>query len=348
MKIVQIAPFDEAVPPKKYGGTELVIYNITEELLKRGHKVYLLASGDSKTSAKLLPIFPKALRANAQAKDPRIKDSLKFIGISRILEYLKNLDIDIIHNHIGWRLLPFSSFIKPPIITTLHGPLDVENQSLFYGNFKKANYVSISNNQREPLPDLNYIATIYNGIALKKFPFSEEGGEYLAFLGRISPEKGPVQAIEAAKKAGLKLKMAAKVDLVDKAFFEKEVAPLIDQKQIIFLGEIDHKGKVELLKGAKALLCPIQWREPFGLFFIEAMACGTPVIAFDRGSAREIIEDKKTGFIVKNVKEIVQAIKNINKIDRRKCRQQVEKYFTVEKMTDGYEKVYYKILEKKK
>jgi len=347
MKIAQIAPFEEAVPPEKYGGTELVVYNLCEELVKRGHLVYLLASGDSKTNAKILPVFPKSLRNSPKAQDLRVKESFKFIGLSKILEHLKNVKVDIIHNHIGWRLLSLASFIKAPIITTLHGPLDVENQSTVYSLFKKANYVSISNNQREPLAGLNYLATVYNGIDIKKFPFSGKKGAYLAFLGRISPEKGPVQAIQAARKSGFKLKIAAKVDAVDKEFFETEVRPLIDGKQIEFLGEVAHKGKVELLKNASALLTPIQWREPFGLFFIEAMACGTPVIAFKKGSVPEIIEDKKTGFIVKNVEEMARAIKKIGEIDRKKCRQRVEKYFTAEKMTDGYEKVYKKTLGKK-
>ncbi len=345
MRIAQIAPFDETVPPKKYGGTELVIYNITEELTKRGHKVFLLASGDSKTSAELLPIFPKGLRVIRKFQNERINEYLKSVGISKVLKYLKALKVDIVHNHIGWRLLSFSSFVKKPIVTTLHGPLDVENQNLIYSNFKEANYVSISNNQREPLPDLNYIATVYNGIDIKKFPFSEKGGEYLAFLGRMSPEKGPVQAIMAAKKNGFQLKMAAKVDAVDKEFFKKNVAPLIDQKQIVFLGEVNHKEKVELLKGARALLAPIQWREPFGLFFIEAMACGVPVIATNQGSVPEIVEDGKTGFIASNEKEIAKALKNIGTIDRAACRKRVEEKFSSQKMADGYEKVYAKILK---
>lgn len=344
MKIIQVAPFDETVPPQKYGGTELVIFNLTEELVRRGHTVYLIAAGDSKTSAQILPVFPRALRNEDTAKNPEIKKVLKSIGTNRVIEYLKNIEADIIHNHLGWRVLASASLIKTPIITTLHGPLDAESQHSNYSNFKKANYVSISDSQREPLPDLNYISTVYNGINIKKFDFSEKGGRYLAFLGRMSPEKGPIEAILAAKKSGLKLKMAAKVDPVDKIFFEKEVAPLIDGEQIEFLGEVNHEGKVKLLKNAKALLCPIQWREPFGLFFIEAMATGTPVIAFNRGSVPEVVEDKKTGFIVKNVEEMIEAVAKIDKIDRNKCRERVEKYFTAEKMADGYEKAYQKVI----
>lgn len=346
MKIAQITPFEERVPPVKYGGTELVASNLTEELVKRGHTVYLIASGDSETKAKLLPVFPESIRMLPESKDMKMRDALKFMGVGKILDILKNLDVDIVHNHLGWRLLPFSNIINKKIITTLHGPLDIKYQRKIYEKFKKSNFVSISKNQKEPLPDLNYIGTVYNGIDIKKFSFRNEPGDYLAFLGRMSPEKGPVQAIQAAKKSGIKLKMAAKVDVNDKDFFEKEVKPLIDNKNIEFIGEIGPEEKSDFLKNAKALLAPIQWREPFGLFFTESMACGTPVIAFRNGSVPEIIEDGKTGFIVEEINEMAEAIKNIDRIDRKKCRERVEKYFTSEKMADGYEAIYKKILNK--
>jgi len=360
MKIVQIAPFEETVPPKKYGGVELVIYNIVQELVKKGHQVYLIGPGGSQTRAKLFSVFPKALRTYTEAQDMKIRDSLKFIGVGKILEHLKNIDADVIHNHLGWRLLPFSPIIKMPIVTTLHGPLGIDYQKLVYGRFKKNNYVSISKNQRKPFPGLNYVGNVYNGIDLKKFPFSEKTEDYLAFLGRMSPEKGPVEAIKSARKSGFKLKMAAKVDVVDKNFFETKVNPLIDNKQIVFLGEINHERKVKLLKNAKALICPIQWREPFGLFFVEAMACGTPVIAFNRGSVPEIIKDKETGLIVApfnkkgkpNIEGFVKAINKIYQMSeteykkmRHNCRKHVEKNFSLEKMTSEYEKIYYRILK---
>ena len=348
MRIVQIATFEESVPPKKYGGVELVIYNLIQEFSKRGHKVFLIGTGDSKAKAKILPVFPKAVRTLPEAKDMKVRDSLKFIGAGKILEILQGIKADIIHNHLGWRLFPFLPLIKAPVITTLHGPLDVKYQQMVYGRFKKENYVSISNSQRKPFPSLNYVANVYNGIEVEKFPFSGKPGNYLAFLGRMSPEKGPVQAIEVAKKTGIKLKMAAKVDAVDTEFFETKVKPLIDNNQIEFLGEVGHKAKTELLKNALALLTPIQWQEPFGLYFIEAMACGTPVIALNKGSVPEIVEDGKTGFIANNTKEMARAVKNINKINRQDCRKRVEKYFSSEKMADGYEKVYYKILKRRK
>jgi len=347
MKIVQISPFEESVPPKKYGGVELVIYNITQELLERGHRVYLIASGDSQTKATLLPVFPKALRTYPEAQDLKTRDSLKFIGAGKILEYLNNINADIIHNHLGWRLLPFSPVIKMPIVTTLHGPLNVDYQRLVYGKFKKNKYVSISKNQREPFPSLNFVGNVYNGIDTNIFPFNKKPKDYLAFLGRMSPEKGPVEAIKIAKRVKMKLIMAAKIDIVDKKYFSEQVNPLIDGKQIKFIGEIGHKKKVELLKNAKALLAPIQWREPFGLLLTETMACGTPVIVFDRGSAREIIKNGKTGFVVKDVKEAVEAVKKIDQIDRKDCRKRVEEKFSTSKMVDGYEKVYYEILKKK-
>ena len=363
MKIVQIAPFEEIVPPKKYGGTELVVYNITQELVKRGHQVYLIASGGSQTKATLLPVFPKPLRAYAKAQDMKIRDSLKFIGIGKVLEYLEDIDADIIHNHLGWRLLPFSPIIKMPIVTTLHGPLNIDYQKLIYGKFKKNKYISISKNQREPFPALNYVGTVYNGIDIKKFQFSTNGGDYLAFLGRMSPEKGSVEAIKSAKKSGFKLKMVAKIDAVDKDFFNTKVSPLIDGKQINFLGEMGHKSKVEFLKNAKVLLLPIQWEEPFGLVMIEAMACGTPVIAFNRGSVPEVIKNGETGFIITpfdkkgepNIKEFAQAIKKIYEMTeaeykkiRSNCREHVEKNFTAEKMTNNYEKIYYDMLANQK
>lgn len=344
MKIAVCAPFEERVPPVKYGGTELVVYNLVETLVALGHDVTLLATGDSLVSAKLLPVFEKALRTYPEMQDMKMRDAYKYIAFGKVLEYLRKDKFDIVHSHLGWRLLPFESLIEAPVVTTLHGPLDSSYQQVVYKKFKDSKYISISNNQRVPLPELNFVGTVYNGIDVAKFDFFEQPQDYFAFLGRMSPEKGPVQAIEAVKKAGVKLVMAGKVDTVDKEFFKKEVEPLIDGKQIKFIGEIGHDEKVRFLKKAKALIAPIQWREPFGLFFIEAMACGAPVIAYPYGSVSEVIEDKKTGFIVKDIEEMVEAIKNIDKINRRKCRERVEKYFTVEKMVDEYEKIYHQIV----
>lgn len=345
MKIALLAPFEESVPPQKYGGTELIVYYLAQ-LLSKKHSVFLFASGDSKTKAKLIPVFAKAMRTEKIAQDMKMREAIKFIGISKVVKELKKLKIDIIHNHIGWRFLPFASLFGVPTLTTLHGPLDVPYQKFVYGQFKQFPFVSISNSQRKLFLGLNYVATIYNGIDIKQFKFKEKPkGDYFAFLARMSPEKGPIQAIQAAKMAGVKLKIAAKIDAVDSEFFEKKIKHLIDGKQIEFLGEIGSTEKSEFLNNAQGLLVPLQWEEPFGLFMIEAMACGTPVIAFNRGSVKEIIKDKKTGFIVNTVQEMVEAIKNIHRIKRINCRKIIEEKFTAEKMVVNYEKVYQKIIK---
>ncbi len=345
MKIALTSPFEERVPPVKYGGTELVVYNITEELIQLGHDVKLIASGDSQTSAKLIPIFQRSLRSNPKFNDLKLRDSFKFMGIGKVCEYLSKNKFDIIHNHIGWRLLPFQKLLPAPVVTTLHGPLDVPYQQEVYGEYKNSYFISISHNQRKPMPDLNFIANVYNGIDVDKFNYSEETEDYFVFLGRMSPEKGPVQAIKIAKMTGKKLIMAAKVDSVDEEFYKKEVEPLIDNEQIRFIGEIDHEEKNNLLGKAKCLLAPIQWEEPFGLYFVEAMACGTPVITMRRGSAPEIIKDKETGFICDSIEEAAERTKLIDSISRKKCRQHVEAEFSRQVMTERYLDAYQKAIQ---
>lgn len=345
LKIALLAPFEERVPPPKYGGIELIVSHLADILPKKGHKVFLFASGDSKTKAKLIPIFPKAIRTNPYASNPKTREALKVIGIGKTIEKLKKLNVDIIHDHIRWRFLPFTSLFPIPTVTTLHGPLTSKHQKFIHNHFKKHLFVSVSNSQKAPLPNLNYVATVYNGINVKNFEFSEKPKDYFAFLGRMSPEKGPAQAIQVAKSAGVKLKMAAKVDAVDVEFFKKEVKPFIDNKQIEFIGEIGPKEKSGFLKNARGLIAPIQWEEPFGLYFIEAMACGTPAIACKRGAAPEVINHRKSGFVANTLDEMVKAIKNIDSIKREDCRKWVEENFTAEKMVDEYEKVYYKILK---
>lgn len=342
MKIAILAPFEESVPPKKYGGTELVVYNLTEQLIRMGNDVTLLASGDSKTSAGLEAIFPQSIRSLSNSQDMKIRDTLKYMGIGKIISYLRKNKFDVIHNHIGWRILPFQDVVDSPMVTTLHGPLDVPYQKKVYGAYKNSNFISISLNQRLPMPQLNYIANVYNGIETEKFRFNNKPEDYFVFLGRMSPEKGPVQAIEIARKAGVRLLMAAKVDLVDKNFFETQVRPLIDGEQIKFIGEVNHKEKVELLGNAKALIAPIQWEEPFGLFFIEAMICGTPVITMRRGSTSEIIINNKTGFICETVDEASEKIKMMEEIKRKDCHNHVKNNFSSEKMAKEYMKTYIK------
>lgn len=347
MKIALLAPFEESVPPQKYGGTELVVYNLAENLVKKGHKVKLFSTGDSRTSAKLEAIFPKSIRNVKKFSDAKLREVFKYVGIGKVLKILAGEKFDVIHNHIGWRMLMFGGLLEQPMVTTLHGPMDIYYQKEIFEMFNGANLISISLSQRKPMPRLNYAANVYNGIDMKIFPFNENPQDYFAFLARMSPEKGPVEAIKIAKKAGVKLIMAAKVDASDKDYFENKVKPLIDGKQIKFIGEVNHKKKVNLLKDARALIAPIQWEEPFGLFFIEAMACGAPVITMRRGSVPEIVLDNKTGFICRTVDEAARRVKEIHKIDRRTCREHVEKNFSAEKMTEGYLEAYKKVLKKR-
>lgn len=344
MNIALLAPFEESVPPQKYGGTELVVYNLTEELVKLGHQVTLVAAGNSRVSAKLIKIFETSVREMPDATDTNFRNAYKYIGIGKVAEYFNRNRFDIIHNHLGWRLLAFERLLGSPVITTLHGPLDIPYQQKVYSTYKASNYVSISLSQRRPLPELNFVANVYNGLEMSKFKFFPKPQNYFAFLGRMSPEKGPVQAIHAAKAAGVKLIMAAKVDSVDKTYFEKKVAPLIDGKQIQFIGEVDHAGKLELLGNAKALLGLIQWEEPFGLFFTESMACGTPVIAMNRGSVPELILNGQTGFICNTQEEAVAAISKIDSLDRKTCHDHVLKNFSSTRMTEGYLAAYQKVI----
>lgn len=366
LTIVQIAPIDEALPPPKYGAVELVVYNLTEELIERGHRVYLLAAGNSKTTAELLPIISRNLRTSLGTANPRRLEVAKFLALSKIIQILNTLKrVDIIHNHFNWRILGFSELIKKPIVTTLHGQLNDENLKIAHQNFTEANYVSISNHQRLGFRELNFLSTVYNGINLNKFRFSKKGGKYLAFLGRMSPEKGPDQAIKIGVSAGVPVKMAAKVDTVQQKFFEAKIMPSLNN-QIKFIGEVNESQKNLFLGNAFALIAPIQTEEAFGLAFVEAMACGTPVIAFARGSVPEIIKDGETGLIINHSREdqrgewiikkvghkgMIEAVKRIQKMSNKeyeimrfKCRRHVEQNFTVDKMVTGYENVYQQLV----
>jgi glycosyltransferase involved in cell wall biosynthesis len=349
MKIALLAPVDEPVPPVKYGGTELVVHNLTEGLVHNGHTVTLVASGDSRTSAELHPVFPTAIRSIEGMHDAKLKEAYKDIGVARVVEYLIDHNYDVVHNHISaWRFLPFEHLVKAPVVHTIHGPLDTFYLQKLYTLYKDCAYTSISLSQRNPLPQLNYVANVYNGIETARFEYNPTPKDYFAFLGRMSPEKGPVQAIKIAKAAGVKLVMAAKVDAVDKTFFETEVNPLIDGEQIQFIGEVDHVGKVALLKNAQALLAPIQWDEPFGLFLVEALACGTPVITIKRGSVPELLEDNITAFFIQTVEEGAAAIKRIGLLHRSTCRSVAEERFDVKQMVKGYEEAYELVINNKK
>ncbi len=340
MRIAQIAPLWERVPPPAYGGIELVVSLLTDELVRRGHEVTLFASGDSITLANLESVHPRALRLDPSVKEFGIYEMLQ---MSRVYEQAS--EFDIIHSHMGCAALPYVNLVKTPTVHTLHGIFTPDNEKMFT-HAKKQPYVSISNTQREPRLGLNCVATVYNGIDVDSYKFYPQPDEppYLAFLGRISPEKGTHHAIEIAKQVGLPLKMAGKVDVVDVEYYESEIKHHIDGEQIQYLGEANHVQKNELMGRAIATLFPITWREPFGLVMIESMASGTPVIAMKLGSTSEVIADGKTGFLCNSIAECVSAVRRVEEINRNDCRKHVVNRFSVQKMTEGYEAVYQQIL----
>ena len=340
MRIAQIAPLWEQVPPPAYGGTELIVSLLTDELVRRGHEVTLFASGDSQTLARLKSGSSQALRAlDVSDEDARIYHTLQLNKV------FKNAsDFDLIHSHVDCATFPYAEFTKTPTIHTVHGIVAPHLEPL-WRDASQQNFISISHSQRRNDLDLNYVATVYNGIDTRIFPFYEQpdSSPYLAFLGRMSPQKGPHLAIEIARRSGWHLKMAGKVDPIDREFFEAQVEPYIDGKQIEFLGEANHKQKCELMGGAVATLFPITWAEPFGLVMAESMVVGTPVIAMALGSTKEVIEDGKTGFLCHNVEECVTALSKIKEINRLACRERIVSNFSVARMVDGYEAVYQKL-----
>jgi glycosyltransferase involved in cell wall biosynthesis len=343
MRIAQVAPLWEQVPPRAYGGTELVVSLLTEELVRRGHDVTLFASGDSTTNAKLESVHSRALRLDASVQEPNIYDMLNMTHV-----YERAEEFDIIHSHVGCIAMPYSTLVKTPTIHTLHGIFTPDNEKMF-SHVRNQPFISISNSQRDRKLGLNYVATVYNGIDTDTYKFHAQPDHppYLAFLGRISPEKGAHLAIEIAQRSGWHLKMAGKVDPVDVQYYEQEIKPRIDGVQIEFLGEANHSQKSILMGGAVATLFPITWEEPFGLVMIESMVTGTPVIAMSLGSAPEIIVPNRTGFLCQNVAECVEAIARAAMLDRRACRDHVLVNFTAKRMTDGYEAAYQKILAEK-
>jgi len=349
LKIAQLAPPWIEVPPKKYGGTELIASYLTEDLAKKGHKVSLFASGDSKTKARLESVFPKALYYVKNTWQDDLSSMLHCFSC-----FEKSEQFDIIHNHFNYYGILFSSFVKTPTLTTYHGDFSeiIKEKEVKYRilqKLKKHPFISISKFQRPRDLKLNFFKNIYNGIDVKKFEFNSNPENYIAWIGRITPKKGVLDAIKIAKKLKIKLKIAAKIDknhLPDVEFYKNKVKPLIDGKRISYIGEIGgYKEKSDFLNKAVALVNPITWHEPFGLVMIEAMACGTPVIAYDYGSVREIIENRKTGFIVRNYDQAAEVFKKIERINRADCRALVEKKFTKEKMVNNYEKAYYQLIK---
>jgi glycosyltransferase involved in cell wall biosynthesis len=343
MQIALIAPLVEAVPPALYGGTERVVSNLTEELVRRGHEVTLFASGDSVTSANLVPCVPRALRL-----DPEAPDSVTATVFELGEVYKRASEFDVIHNHADWFGFAFAECVATPTVTTAHGRLDIPDIAYRYRRAAGQPLVSISRDQRTFLPDVNWVGTVHNGIDVSRFCLRSTPGDYLAFLGRISPEKGPERAVEIAERAGMRLVVAAKVDPADRDYYESIVAPLFRRSRLVeFIGEVDEACKDRLLGGAYAYLFPIDWPEPFGLTMVEAMATGTPVIAMNRGSVPEVVADGETGFVCRSLDEMVAAVARVPLIDRRACRRRVEQLFSVSRMADGYEDVYARLLSRR-
>lgn len=336
MKIAQIAPLWERVPPFRYGGIELIVSLLTDELVRRGHEVTLFASGDSITTAKLVSVHDQALRLDPTIKEPGLYEQMMLSEVYRNAHHF-----DIIHSHVGCAALPYTSFVKTPTVHTMHGIFTPDNEKMFR-LFAWQPFISISEAQREPRLGLNYVHTVYNGIDTSVYPFVAQPSQpaYLAFVGRISPEKGPIEAIKIAQGSGIPLKMAGKVDAVDKEYWKEQVEPLIDGEQIQYLGEVTHEEKVQLLGGATATLFPITWREPFGLVMIESMATGTPVVGMGLGSVPEVIAHEKTGFVCYSLEKLIEAIPGVTKLDRQACRDYIVNRFSVEAMTNEYEKVF--------
>ena len=341
MRIAQISPLFEAVPPKLYGGTERVVYSLTEELVAMGHDVTLFASGDSVTSAKLAPMRGQALRL-----DPTVTDWVAsyFQMIERV--YNRKDEFDVIHSHIDYFPLPLFSRQKVPYLTTIHGRLDIQEFVDTYSNFASSPFVSISDSQRRPVPNLNWVRTVLHGMPADLLTPQPVKQEYGAFLGRISPEKGVDRAIKIASKAGLKLKIAAKVDNADKEYYDTLIKPLITgNPDVEFIGEINDAQKPAFLSGAHALIFPINWPEPFGLVMIEAMACGTPVIAFNCGSVPEVIDPGVTGFIVDDIDAAVAAVGKVHTLDRARVRAMFDRRFTARRMAEDYVDVYQELAQ---
>jgi len=340
VRIAQVSPLYESVPPRLYGGTERVVSYLTEELVNMGHDVTLFASADSETSARLIGVCPSALRLSRDVIDPLAHHVLM---LEKVIKHLR--EFDIIHFHIDYIHFPLIRSKKLRSLTTLHGRLDIGDILPLYKEYREIPVVSISNEQRRPLPFLNWVGTVYHGIPEDLYKPVYEKGQYLAFIGRMSPEKRPDLAIEIAKKTGIPLKMAAKVDDANKEYFEAVVKPLLDTELVEFIGEIGEAEKNEFLGNALAMLFPIDWPEPFGLVMIESMACGTPVLARRCGSVPEVMKDGVSGYIFDEVDEAVKLLDRIDQIDRRSVRRYFEQRFTAKRMARDYVELYNMQLE---
>ncbi|WP_315719081.1 MULTISPECIES: glycosyltransferase family 4 protein [unclassified Bradyrhizobium] len=344
MRIAQVAPLTEAVPPKLYGGTERVVHWLTEELVALGHDVTLFASGDSQTSAKLSPTWPKALRLDGSVRDP---NALHMVMLESVRQKCDDEEFDILHFHLDY--YPFSLFHRQPtpFLTTLHGRLDLPEHQPVFSIFKDVPVISISDSQRRPVPNANWVRTVLHGLPEQLLMPRPVTPSYLAVLGRIAPEKGVDRAINIAMRCGIQLKIAAKVDRADQDYFDQLISPLIRGNPLVeYIGEIGDHEKPEFLSGALGLLLPIDWPEPFGLVMIESMACGTPVIAYNRGSVPEVIDDGVTGFVVEDELSAVAAVGRLRDLSRAGVRERFEQRFTARRMALDYLAAYRRLIER--
>ncbi|HYV18660.1 MAG TPA: glycosyltransferase family 4 protein [Verrucomicrobiae bacterium] len=339
MRIAQIAPLYESVPPQGYGGTERVVSYLTEKLVELGHDVTLFASGDSETMAGLVAGAPQALRLSRYHGDPLVPHLV-------MLEqaFARADDFDVVHSHVDVLGLPFARRAGVPVVTTLHGRLDFEELGLLYDEYAEQPMVSISESQREPIPQARWVGTVHHGLPADLYRFHPGPGRYLAFIGRASPEKRLDRAIEIALRSRRTLKIAAKVDKADRDYFRKEIEPLLNHPLLEWVGEVNDSAKDDFLGGAEALLFPIDWPEPFGLTMIESMACGTPVIAWQHGSVAEVLEHGVTGFLCDDIGAAVRAVKRLERLSREVCRQVFEKRFTSDRMARDYVAIYERVI----
>jgi glycosyltransferase involved in cell wall biosynthesis len=339
MRIAQVAPIFESVPPRGYGGTERVVSYLTETLVELGHEVTLFASGDSVTSADLVPACERSMRSSPHANDWMTWHTLMLDDV-----FARAGDFDIIHFHVDFLHYPLAQRCDTPSLTTLHGRLDLPHLQPLHRRFAEHPLVSISDYQRGPLAGANFVATVHHGLPPRLYDFTPQPQDYFVFIGRVSPEKRLDRAIEIAIACNTRLVVAAKVDVADRPYFERQIKPRLAHPLVEFIGEVDDAGKNTLMGGARALLFPIDWPEPFGLVVIESLACGTPVVAYGLGSVPELLEDGVTGFMVDNQEAAIEAAKNIGRIDRGRCRRAFEERFTSRKMAERYLAVYRQLL----
>jgi len=339
LRIAQIAPLYERIPPKLYGGTERIVSYITEELVRRGHDVTLFAAGDAQTSARLHAACPQALRL---AGKPELGAFLQLPMLSDVYENAD--DFDVIHSHIDYWSFALARLSKTPTVSTMHGRLDLEDLKPIYSRYQAMPVISISNGQRAPVAFMNWVGTVYHGLPRDLLSYSKGPGKYLAFLGRISPEKRPDLAIDIARKAGIPIKLAAKVDVVDRMYFEQVIKPRLSLPGVEYIGEINESQKNEFLGNALALMFTIDWPEPFGLAMIEALACGTPVVARPCGSVPEVLRNGVSGLIATEFDDLVKAVQNIESVPREGCRKEFETRFTADVMATQYEHIFHNLI----